>query len=42
MMFELFDEYNAARKATEVSSVSVFSYDEEYMLKIEKYIMDNL
>ena len=41
MMFELFDEYNAARKATEVSSVSVFSYDEEYMLKIEKYIMDN-
>lgn len=41
MMFELFDEYNAARKATEASSVSVFSYDEEYMLKIEKYIMDN-
>lgn len=41
MMFELFDEYNAARNATEASSVSVFSCDEEYMLKIEKYIMDN-
>lgn len=40
-MFELFDEYNAARKATKASSVSVFSYDEKYMLKIEKYIMDN-
>ncbi len=41
LIFELFDEYNAARKATEASYVSVFSYDEKYMLKIEKYIMDN-
>ena len=40
-MYELFDEYYASRRATNVSSVSVFSYDEEYMLKIEKYIMDN-
>ena len=41
LMFELFDEYNAARKAIESSPISVFTYDEEYMLKIEKCIMDN-
>lgn len=41
LMFELFDEYNAARKATQTSPVSVFTYDEEYVLKIENYIMDN-
>ena len=40
LMFALFDEYNASRKAVEVSQVSVFCYDEEYMLKIEKHIMD--
>lgn len=40
VMFELFDEYNASRRAIEVSPVSVFTYDEEYMLKIEKYIMN--
>ena len=40
VMFELFDEYNASRRAIEVSPVSVFTCDEEYMLKIETYIMD--
>ena len=40
VMFELFDEYNASRKAIEVSPVSAFTYDVEYVLKIEKYIMD--
>lgn len=40
VMFELFDEYNASRRAIEVSPVSVFTYDEKYMLNIEKYIME--
>lgn len=40
VMFGLFDEYNASRRAIEASSVSVFTYDVKYMLKIEKYIMD--
>lgn len=40
VIFELFDEYNASRRSIEVSHVSVFTYDEEYMLKIEKYILD--
>lgn len=40
VMFALFDEYNASRRAIEVSPISVFTYDEEYMLKIERCIMD--
>lgn len=41
LMFELFDEYNAARRAAEECSTSIFLNDEEYLLNIEKYVMDN-
>lgn len=39
LLFQLFDEYCASRNATEISGGSVFQYDGDYMLKIEKYIM---
>lgn len=41
LMFDLFDEYHASRKAIQYSLVSAFDYDEENILEIEKHIMAN-